>query len=297
MATDIAALTQSFRYEDRYLIRWTRIGPRAAQPVVFIHGTPWSSRLWAPFAIALSSTYSVYLFDNPGYGESQTFGEGTTEQANDGSLEKQAEVFAALLEHWQLEKPPHVIAHDNAGLCSLRTTLTHDIKYRSLCLVDVVAVGPWGSPFFKLMSQNIEVFQKIPAGMFEGIVRGCIRDAAFKPLKASAEDMLAKPWLSDGQHGQTGFIRQLCQAAQRQSSDIEPQYRKVGDSGLPVKIIWGKDDQWIPVERAEKLRGLIGGNTEVAIVEDAGHLIHLDQPERLMAELVLFLNKVDSQQA
>ncbi|KAI9802156.1 MAG: hypothetical protein M1833_002077 [Piccolia ochrophora] len=296
MAVDAAtALTQSFRYEDRYLIPWTRLGPPSAQPVVFIHGTPWSSRLWAPFALALSSTYSVYLFDNPGYGESQTFGEGTSEQANDGPLEKQAEVFAALLKHWGLDKAPHVVAHDNAGLASLRAVLTHGCRYRSLCLVDVVAVGPWGLPFFQLVSENSEVFNQIPADMFQGIVRGFIRSAAFKPLNPSAEEMLAKPWLSDGKQGQSGFIRQMCQAARRRSADVEPRYREVGTSGLPVKIIWGKDDQWLPVEKAEKMRELIGGNTEVVIVEDAGHLIHLDQPERLMAELLLFLNKLDSQ--
>ncbi|KAI9838514.1 MAG: hypothetical protein M1837_002440 [Sclerophora amabilis] len=293
MATDVAALTQSFSYEDRYLIRWTRLGPPSAQPLVFIHGTPWSSRLWVPFALALSQTYHVYLFDNPGYGASQTLGEGTVEQAEDGPLTKQAEVFAALLKHWRLDKAPHVIAHDNAGLVSLRAMLTHGCVYRSLCLVDVVAAGPWGSPFFQLVSRNSDVFDQIPAGMFEGIVRGFIRSAAFKPLTASAEDMLATPWLSDGIQGQKGFIRQLCQAAKRHSADVEPRYGEIGKSNLAVKIIWGQDDQWIPVERAEKLRGLIGGNTELVTVEEAGHLIHLDQPERLISELMLFLGKVD----
>ena len=49
-------------------VRWERHGSGA--PVVFCHGTPWSSRLWAPVADVLSSDHTTYLWDMPGYGES-----------------------------------------------------------------------------------------------------------------------------------------------------------------------------------------------------------------------------------
>lgn len=291
MSQDPTALTQTFSHDDKFVVKWTRLGPDNAQPVIFIHGTPWSSRLWAPFALALSSKYSVYLFDNPGYGESLTINSGTEEQANDGPLRIQASVTAALIKHWNLSTASHVIAHDNAGLVSLRATLEHGIEFRSLTLIDVVAVGPWGLPFFKLVAENEEVFNAIPLNMFDGIVRGYIRNAAFKPLSQSVEDMLAGPWLrSDGEGpGQRGFLRQCKQAHGRISEDIEPRYKELGEKGTPVKIIWGKQDGWVPSERAEKLRGLIGGKTEIVLVEEAGHLIHIDQPERLMAEIAIFL--------
>ena len=50
----------------------------------------------------------------------------------------------------------------------------------------------------------------------------------------------------------------------------------------------------MPCKRAEKLKNLIGGKSEVVLVEDAGHLIQLDQPERLMAEIAMFLAEVDA---
>ena len=294
MSQDPTALTQSFTYESKHFVKWTQLGPPSAQPVVFIHGTPWSSRLWAPFALSLSSKYSVYLFDNPGYGESKTLGDGVSEQANDGPLRKQAEVFAALLKHWDLGAPPHVIVHDNAGLVSLRATLEHGVVYRSLMLVDVVAVGPWGYPFFKLVNDNFGVFEQIPKHLFEGIVRGWIRSGAHKVLTQAQEDMLAEPWVNEEMQGQVGFLNQMKQASGRVSEDVEKRYHEVGESGLPVRIVWGKDDTWLPVAKAEKLRELIGGKAEVVLVDKAGHLIHLDQPERLMVEIVLFLNEVDN---
>ena len=309
MATHPAtSLTQSFTYpadDPHYLIKWTNVGPKDAQPLVFIHGTPWSSRLWAPFALALSSKYSVYLFDNPGYGLSKPLTPAaTTEFAENGALTKQAEVTAALFAHWGFApssadggrsvRVPHVVAHDNAGLVSLRMLLQRGRVYKSLTLIDVVAVGPWGLPFFKLVAENEHVFNALPPPMFAGIVRSYIRDAAYKPLKNEDEDMLADPWVSgDERPGQGGLVHVLKQASKRVSDDVEVQYHEIGESGLPVKIIWGKEDKWVPCERAEKLRGLIGGNSKVVLVEEAGHLIQLDQPAQLMAEIMMFLGEVD----
>lgn len=47
-------------------IAWNHQGSEPA--VVFCHGTPWSSRLWAPFANAFAADFTVYLWDMPGYG-------------------------------------------------------------------------------------------------------------------------------------------------------------------------------------------------------------------------------------
>ena len=309
MASDPAtSLLQTFTYpsdDPQYLVKWTRLGPLDAQPLVFVHGTPWSSRLWAPYALALSPKYCVYLFDNPGYGQSRFLTPAATaEFASNGSLTKQAEITAALFKHWGfIPKPPddarsvrapHVIAHDNAGLVTLRMALQRDCYYKSLTLIDVVAVGPWGLPFFKLVAQNEDVFNEIPPQMFDGIVRSYVRDAAHKPLKKEDENMLAEPWVSgDGRPGQKGLVQALKQASTRRSDDAERQYYKIGESGLPVRIIWGKEDKWVPCERAVKLKELIGGKSEVVLVEEAGHLIQLDQPERLMAEILRFTVEVD----
>ncbi|KAL8840267.1 MAG: hypothetical protein Q9176_003959 [Flavoplaca citrina] len=296
----LTSLLQTFTYpssaDPQYQIQWTRFGPQDAQPLIFVHGTPWSSRLWAPSALALSRKYSVYLFDNPGYGQSRFLTPtSTAEFANNGPLTKQAEITAALFRHWNFKGVPHVVAHDNAGLVILRTILQHGCVYKSLTLIDVVAVGPWGLPFFKLVAENEDVFKAIPAGMFDGIVRSYIRDAAYKPLRKEDEDMLAEPWVSgDGRPGQEGLVHVLKQASMRVSEDVEVEYHKVGESGLPVRIIWGKQDKWVPYERAEKLKNLIGAKSEVVLVEDAGHLIQLDQPERLIAEIVTFLAEVDA---
>lgn len=180
-SADPTILSETFSIDSRFLVKWTRFGPPESKAVVFVHGTPWTSRLCAPFALALSKTYCVYLFDNPNYGKSEAVGSDLEEQATDGALFIQAGVLATLLKHWQLDaRPPHVIAHDNAGLVSLRALLQHGCKFRSLFLVDVVAVGPWGLPFFKLVADNVNVFEQIPNQLFSGIIKEYIQGAAYK---------------------------------------------------------------------------------------------------------------------
>ncbi|KIX02649.1 uncharacterized protein Z518_08591 [Rhinocladiella mackenziei CBS 650.93] len=274
-----------------YHIRFTSFGNAGSKPLIFIHGTPWSSKVWVPLARAFAESFHVYLFDNPGYGESP----GGTPISSSGkeldvSLAGQAEAFAKLVEAWKLPGPPHVIAHDIGGLISLRANLCHGVEYASLCLVDAVAVTPFGSPFFRLVAGNSDVFNMIPDGLMEGLIRAYIQGAAFKRLGQEVEDMLAGPWLATGLQRKAGFIRQMKQADNRHVEDVEPRYHEVGER-IPVKIIWGKEDAWIPVDRAAKLGKMIGTD-EVVIVAGAGHLIHFDQPVRLAVELSSWLARV-----
>lgn len=133
------ALTQRFSTTTTenggsYSVAWTRLGSSSKPPLIFIHGTPWSSRLWAPLASAFTQDYGVYLFDNPGYSEScqvqtELVGSGSSEkegqQVIDVSLATQAEVFALLLKSWNSASPPHVVAHDFGGAVALRELLLH----------------------------------------------------------------------------------------------------------------------------------------------------------------------------
>lgn len=269
-------LTESFAWQGRD-VRWSRCG--SGPPVVLCHGTPWSSALWEPVADALSSDFTVHLWDMPGYGTS------TMEDGQDVSLGVQGEVFAALLDHWSLDRPPHVVAHDYGGAVALRAHLLHGARVASLALVDVVALAPWGSEFFRLVAANPGVFARIPAPLHEALVRAYISGAAFRPLPDGALDMLVRPWL--GERGQAAFYRQIAAADQAFTDEIEPRYPGID---VPVLVAWGTEDTWIPVDRAHRLAGLVPG-AELELVPAAGHLIQLDAPERLTAVLYRWLSR------
>jgi pimeloyl-ACP methyl ester carboxylesterase len=265
-------LTEVLEVGDRQ-VRWGTWGE--GPPVVFCHGTPWSSVLWAPIADALSAEHTVYLWDMLGYGTS-SMTEG------DVSLAVQGRVLADLLTHWGLAAPD-VVAHDYGGAVALRAHLLHGAAYRSLALVDVVAVAPWGSDFVRLVAANAAVFAALPGALHEALVRAYVAGAAHRPLRAVDLDLLVGPWL--GPDGQAAFYRQIAQADQRYTDEVESLYPTLD---LPVQVVWGTEDTWIPVDRAHRLAALIPG-ARLDLVPDAGHLVQLDSPERLTAVLQRWL--------
>jgi pimeloyl-ACP methyl ester carboxylesterase len=149
-------------------VAWSSAG--SGPPVVFCHGTPWSSVLWSPFAEALSAEVCVYLWDIPGYGQSSKLA------AHAVDLGMQGELFRDLLEHWGLDSP-HV-ARNFGGAVSLRAHLLHGASYASLALVDVVALRPWGSDFFRLVSGYPSVFAAQPTAVHRGAVEAYVAGAS-----------------------------------------------------------------------------------------------------------------------
>lgn len=257
-------------------VAWDRFGE--GPPLVLLHGTPWSSALWRPIADSLADRFTVHVWDMPGYGSS------SKEADHAVDLGVQAELFVHLLDEWGLERP-HVIAHDYGGAVSLRARLLHDRRYASLCLVDVVALRPWGSPFFDLVKEHPDVFAALPAAVHRGAVEAYIRGASHRGLREEDLAMLVDPWTGDV--GQPAFYRQIAEADERFTEEVEPHLASIDE---PTHIIWGTEDTWIPVDRAHRLQAAIPGST-LTLVEDAGHLIQLDAPERLTAELVRWTDR------
>jgi len=268
-------LTETLSWRGRE-VRWGRAGSGPA--VVFCHGTPWSSELWRPFAEALSRDLTVHLWDMPGYGRSSKAPDHAV------SLDVQAELLADLLDHWHLDSP-HVVAHDYGGAVSLRTHLLHARRFASLALFDVVALAPWGSDFFRLVREHVDVFSALPAAVHAGAVRAYVGGASHGGLTSDGLDRLVSPWLDA--EGQAAFYRQIAQADQRYTDDVEPAYPGLD---LPVLVAWGTEDTWIPVDRAHRLAELIPG-ARLELVPEAGHLVQLDQPVAVTAILASWLRE------
>jgi pimeloyl-ACP methyl ester carboxylesterase len=267
-------LTESFEWQGRD-IACGRAG--RGPDVVFCHGTPFSSLVWQPFADALARDFTVHVWDMPGYGRSSK----RPEHAVDFGV--QGDAFAALLSHWDLERP-HVVAHDFGGAVSLRATLVGRAAYASLMLVDVVAIPPSGSPFFRFVKAHPDVLGELPAYIHEAIVRTYVQGASHRGLRAEQLDALVQPWL--GSEGQPAFYRQIAGYDER---FLEQNEERLDRIDFPVRILWGEDDAWIPARVGERLRDLIPGAT-LSLIDGAGHLMHYDAPVALADELRAWLD-------
>jgi pimeloyl-ACP methyl ester carboxylesterase len=96
---------------------------------------------------------------------------------------------------------------------------------------------------------------------------------------------LVEPWLGEGQ---AAFYRQIAQADERFTDEVEMLY---GHIRVPALIVWGTDDQWLPTDHGQRLAEAIP-NSKLQLVRGAGHLVQEDRPAELTNVIHRWLTEV-----
>ncbi|MGW6567739.1 alpha/beta fold hydrolase [Streptomyces sp. NPDC054975] len=251
-------------------VRWRVLG--SGDPVVLVHGTPYSSFLWRDIAPALARTRTVFVFDHLGFGQSDQ------REGQDLSLAAHGKTFARLLDHWGLSSPS-VVAHDIGGAVALRSLLLEGRSYRDLTLFDAVSGGEWERGLFQLMLEHTDVFRRLPDYAHAALVAGHLRHATHRGFRQEVLDAFLAPWR--GSAGQAAFYRQYSQIRQHDTVAYE---NLLGGISLPVRLIWGREDRILPPKYAVWLHERIP-HAELHWIEGAGHLLQEDAPAQLTAHL------------
>ena len=192
-------LPNRFTFEGNN-VAWGMIGD--GEPLVLLHGTPFSSQVWRRIAPWLAKRHRVFFYDLIGYGQSD-------KPAEDVSLGRQNKLLVAILHEWRLERP-RVLAHDFGGATALRAHFLDGIGYSALTLVDPVAISPQGSPFVAHVRKHEAAFAGLPAYAHEALLSAYIANSAARPLSMEALSIYRAPWL--GETGQAAFYRQIAQS-------------------------------------------------------------------------------------
>ena len=265
-------LTNSTELADG-VVRWDAFGE--GQPVVLVHGTPYSSFLWRDVARALvRNGRRVYVFDHLGYGQSDKH------EGQDLTLAAQGRNFAQLLRRWNL-KQPSVIACDIGGAIVLRALLLEGCSYSDLTLFDAVTGGDWEHGLFALIREHHDVFERLPAYAHEALVTAHLRNGTHQGYRPGVLEAYLAPWL--GSDGQAAFYRQYRQLSQTDTADYESLLKTID---IPVTLIWGRDDQILPAAHASWIEQRVA-NRGLTWIDDAGHLLPEDAPAQLIERLLL----------
>ena len=251
-------------------IAWGSIGE--GDPLVLIHGTPFSSQVWRTIAPLLAERWKVYYFDLIGYGQSEK------RDGQDVSLAVQNDLLADMLNYWALDRP-EVLCHDFGGATALRAYYLNDLRYKRITIFDPVAVAPWGSPFVAHVRKFEAAFAGLPAYAHDALLRAYLQSAAHKALTEDALGVYMAPW--QGDVGQPAFYRQIAQMDQKYTDEVEGRYTSLG---CPTTLLWGEKDEWIPLESGHKLAGMLTDG-DIKIIPDAGHLVQEDAPEAIIAAM------------
>ncbi|MEM8686081.1 MAG: alpha/beta hydrolase [Pseudomonadota bacterium] len=263
-------LDERFYYNGQS-VAWGAIG--AGEPIVLIHGFPWSAQAWRAIAPWLAKTHLVYYFD--------MLGTGLSEKAPDQCVTEsvQSDLLEALIGHWGLERP-QVVGHDFGGLCALRGHFVNGIDYAKLHLVNAVAVLPSGSPFYAHVANHEPAFAGLPDYAHEALFRAYIQAAAHYPLREDSIQLYFEPW--SGEDGKAAFYRQIAQA---DLDNIEAAQKLYSAPDFDVHITWGMRDTFIPSEQGREVEARLKAKSFTPI-SDASHIVQEDAPAALLGSLL-----------
>jgi pimeloyl-ACP methyl ester carboxylesterase len=247
-------------------------------PVLLVHGTPSWSYLWRNVAPALAGSFSVYIFDLPGYGDSFAPPEA------DLSLASHSTVLVELLEHWGLENPA-VAGHDIGGGIVLRTHLIHRRAFERIALVDAVVLAPWITPTTRHIQEHLEAYRTMPPHIFEQIVATHLGTAVHRRFDAETLAAYLRPW--QGEDGRAAYLQKVERFDETDTTEFED---LLGTIQVPVQIVWGEADAWLDPRFATRIRDLIPG-AEVTSIPHAGHFVMEDAPAEVAQTLEDFFRR------
>ncbi|ARN63437.1 alpha/beta hydrolase [Leuconostoc mesenteroides subsp. mesenteroides] len=253
-------------------IKYNVVG--SGEPLILVHGTPWSSFNWRKLIPALSQWFTVYYYDLLGYGESE-------KNVGDVSLGIQNEILSLLVKHWKLTNPK-IVGHDFGGATVLRTYLLNKIEFDQILLIDPVAVSPWGSPFFSHVALNESAFNGLPNYIHEAVLEKYVTGATYSEMDVKTLKGIKKPWLND--EGKKAFYQQIAQSSQKYTDEVEILYSNIKK---PIILLWGEEDNWIPIKQGKKLNKMIPSSSLIPI-GNAGHLVQEDQPALVLSYILKY---------
>lgn len=256
-------LTQSATVRDG-VVAWDVVGDGA--PVVLVHGFPARAYIWRDVVPVLARAgHRVFVYDLLGFGSSEQ---------RDGQelwFEGQARVLDALMSQWELDRPT-VVAHDMGTGVAVVAATQYGRPFERLVLMSAAICPPAVTGGTLHVKQNLHAYATMPAATWVPMVRAKIATATHTPMEPTTVEVYAQPWLGpDGQAAYLRLVEQIDEAL------VERTYSALERLDMPVRVIWGEEDTWLPVEQAEQVANRIP-NAELSVVPGGGHFLPEDAP-------------------
>lgn len=263
-------LNERFSFQGQ-AVAWGSLGH--GDPIVLVHGFPWSAQSWREIAPWLAKSHQVFFFD--------MLGTGQTEKNDQKNVTEsvQSDLLEALIGYWKLKRP-QLVGHDFGGLAALRGHFINGIPYSKLHLINPVAVLPSGSPFYAHVGHFEAAFTGLPDYAHEALFRAYIQAAAHYPMREESIRMYFEPWSAAA--GKAAFYRQIAQANNQHIAEAQKAY---GPTDFDIHLTWGMRDTFIPPEQGRQLQDLIKAKTFTPIA-NAAHLVQEDAPAALLGSLL-----------
>lgn len=245
------------------------------QVVILIHGFSVPYYIWdTTFRHLSSAGFRVVRYDLYGRGYSDR-----PDLPYDGALfERQITDLVSAL---QLQTPVSIVGLSMGGAVAMRYAANNPNTVRRIVLLDPVHEKRDKPPYPRPVGKYLIAVSVVP-----GMAEGQLSDFLYPEKYPNWVDRYRE------QTRYEGFSRAISSTIY----DFLPEdhlhnYRKVSATGLPVKLIWGKQDRTLPATGAAIVQSAIP-NVDYMPVENAGHLPHIEQAATVNTAIAAFLQPV-----
>lgn len=245
-------------------IRYFEAGQGPA--VILLHGLGSVKEVWLPNIGALAAKYHVYAIDQIGFGHSD-------KPLLDYRIGTWGDFLQAFLQSQNIAKAT-VVGNSLGGWIALDFTVQHPEMVDKLVLVDAAGLT-WGGTALGVDLNPSSVPET-----------RALLEAIFYDKKM-VTDQFVQNIFENHMRNNDGYTIQRTLAGFAQAPFEDDKLKSIH---APTLVVWGREDQLIPVERAEKFHAGIAGS-KLVIFDQCGHVPQVEKSEQFNQTLLDFLGK------
>lgn len=230
------------------------------RPLLFVHGSGADHTLWGNQFQALKDDHTVAALDLNGHGRSQT-------REGDG-LKVYTEDVQAVME--ALKEPVFLLGHSLGGAIVLNVALQRPKNLRAIGLIGTGAK-------LRVHPQILSLVESDFTGAIELILSWAFKRPPQEIYQKAREQMM--------RNGQEALKRDLL------TCDAFNVMDRLSLIEVPALVICGRNDKLTPVKYSEYLRDNLR-QARLEIIEGAGHMVMLEQPEELNRVILKFTREL-----
>jgi pimeloyl-ACP methyl ester carboxylesterase len=246
MSANINEMSQSENFVNANGIKIYYESFGSGKPLIFLHGAMGTSQIWKPYIPILSNDFNIILPDVRGHGKTENPGKKI-------DLHLLADDLAALIDTLKLDKP-FFCGWSEGGDIGLNIAMRYP---------DCVSRLIVGGVTLRLTEAAIKTFKAMG---LEGPGQINFEQAE------KAIPQLTEGWKKDHNQSPSHWKELLRQMSFEMINPTLPVEDDLKQISIPTLIIWGDQDQFLPVEDAVELYRLIP-NAQLAVVPNANHFV------------------------
>lgn len=235
---------------DDLLVHYEQKG--TGKTVLLLHGWGDSATGLAGIQAALKDHYQVLAVDLPGFGKTQA-------PSNVWDLDNYATFVNQLLAKLEINSLYAVIGHSNGGALAIRAIALGELKPAKLVLLAASGIRAKGGTK-RAAVKTVAKVGNVATVWLPSKHRRALRKQLYG---VAGSDMLVVPEL------QETFKKTVRQDVQNDAAALS----------CDTLLIYAENDRAVPVEDGRKYHELIH-NSDLRVIADAGHFVHVDQPEQ-----------------